>query len=54
MTNIKITYDKHADAAYMYLIPGSEIKEGWVKNTYPCDIHDAGSIINLDFNEGVS
>lgn len=46
---MKITYDKSADAAYIYLI--ENITPGWVKKTYPCDPTEVQGMINLDFTE---
>ena len=45
-----ITYDKSADAAYIYLIERKDIKPGWVKQTYPCDTTEIDEMINLDFD----
>lgn len=45
---MKITYDKNADAAYIYL---KNIPPGGVKKTYLCDPNEVGSMINLDFDE---
>ncbi len=47
---MKITYDKTADSAYIYLIPDQAIKSGWVKKTYSCDPNEVSGMINLDFN----
>jgi len=43
---MKITYDKSADAVYIYLISDEELKPSWVKKTQPCD-----TSINLDFDD---
>jgi uncharacterized protein YuzE len=48
---MRITYDKSADAVYIYLIPNKEIRPGWSKKTYPCDPAEVGGMINLDFDE---
>lgn len=48
---MNITYDKEADAAYIYLIGGDAARNGWVKKTYSCDPMEVGGMINLDFNE---
>ncbi len=45
---MKITYDKAADAAYIYL---KDIPKGGVKKTYSCDPNQLGGMINLDFDE---
>ena len=42
---IKISYDKKADAAYIFL----EHETG-IKKTYPCDPQAVNGMINLDFN----
>ena len=44
---MRVTYDRSADAAYIYLIP---IKTGEVTKTYPCDPAEISGMINLDFN----
>jgi len=44
---MKITYDKKADAAYIYL---AEIPPGGVSFTYSCDPIEIKGMINLDFN----
>ncbi len=47
---MKITYDKQADAAYIYLLENDHIVSGWVKKTYPCDSTELTAMINLDFD----
>ncbi|WKZ29673.1 MAG: DUF2283 domain-containing protein [Patescibacteria group bacterium] len=47
---MKITYDKSADAAYIYLIETRDKQPGWVKKTYSCDPKEVDGMINLDFN----
>lgn len=47
---IKLTYDKQADAAYIYLINKKEVVPGWVKKTYLCDPKEIDGMINLDFD----
>ena len=49
---MRITYDRAADAAYIYLV--EDISPGSVKATYPIeDVKRVGQI-NLDFNvEGI-
>lgn len=48
---MKVTYDKNADAAYIYL---KDIPPGGVKKTYSCDPSEIDGMINLDFDaEGV-
>jgi uncharacterized protein YuzE len=44
---MQITYDKEADAVYIYLV---EIGPGEVKKTYCCDRQQVGGLINLDFD----
>jgi uncharacterized protein YuzE len=48
---MKITYDKEADAAYIYLIEDKDVKPQWVKHTYSCDPDSVKGMINLDFDE---
>ncbi|MGW1658896.1 DUF2283 domain-containing protein [Streptomyces atratus] len=49
MADVRLTYDKAADAAYVYLIePQSRVKSA---RMYPCDPVDADAVINLDFDE---
>ena len=45
---IKITYDKSADAVYIYL---KEIKISEVNFTYPCNPIKVKGEINLDFDK---
>ena len=45
---MKITYDKLADAAYVYL---QDIQPGGVAWTYPCDPLEIKGMINLDFDD---
>ena len=44
---MKLTYDKGADAAYIYL---ADIPPGGAKKTYPCDPLKVNGMINLDFD----
>jgi len=46
---MRITYDKAADAAYVYLV--DRIRRGEVARTYSCDVKQVGEI-NLDFDKG--
>ena len=48
MVDLHVTYDKVANAAYVYF--DSELPEASVAYTYSCDPDDAG-MINLDFDE---
>ncbi|HMQ01940.1 MAG TPA: DUF2283 domain-containing protein [Candidatus Doudnabacteria bacterium] len=49
--NMRITYDKEADAVYIYLLKDEELKPAWVHFTYPCDPVETKAMINLDFNQ---
>jgi uncharacterized protein YuzE len=44
-----ITYDKSADAVYIYLT--HPIAPGAVKRTCPCDLLETGVQVNLDFDD---
>lgn len=46
---IKLTYDKQADAAYIYF---STFPVDKVEKTYSCDPKEINGMINLDFVEG--
>jgi uncharacterized protein YuzE len=46
---IKLTYDKKADAAYIYF---SNYPADTVDKTYPCDPQEVEGMINLDFAGG--
>ncbi|MFD3659664.1 DUF2283 domain-containing protein [Streptomyces sp. NPDC058659] len=49
MADVRVTYDKVADAAYVYLTePQARVKSA---RMYPCDPVDADAVINLDFDE---
>ncbi|MER7982721.1 DUF2283 domain-containing protein [Streptomyces sp. NPDC095817] len=49
MTEVKVTYDKTADAAYVHLTePQTPVKSAYM---YPCDPVDADGMINLDFDK---
>ncbi|MBX4205882.1 DUF2283 domain-containing protein [Candidatus Microgenomates bacterium] len=45
---MRITYDKSADAVYIYL--KEKIEAGGVNKTYPCDPKEVDGMINLDFD----
>lgn len=45
---MKITYDRSADAVYIYL--SEKIENGGVFKTYPCDPLEVDGIINLDLD----
>jgi uncharacterized protein YuzE len=45
---MRVTYDKQANAAYVYLV--SEILPGSIKETYTCNPIEVGGEINLDFD----
>jgi uncharacterized protein YuzE len=47
---MKVTYDKEADAAYIYLKENIENATGWVSKTYSCDPKEINGMINLDFD----
>ena len=47
---IKITYNKGADAAYIYLKSSADSLLGWVSKTYLCDPKEINGMINLDFD----
>ena len=44
---MRITLDRHANAAYIYFVP---IGPGGVAKSYPCDPLGVGGMINLDFD----
>ena len=44
---MKVTYDRSADAAYIYL---TSLGAGDVTKTYPCDPIEVGGEIYLDFD----
>ncbi|RPE39002.1 uncharacterized protein DUF2283 [Streptomyces sp. Ag109_O5-1] len=49
MTDVRVTYDKTANAAYVYLTqPQARVKSA---RMYPCDPVDVDGMINLDFDE---
>ncbi|MGW0842780.1 DUF2283 domain-containing protein [Streptomyces sp. NPDC002787] len=49
MANLKVTYDRTADAAYVYFIdPQARAK---ATHMHPCDPVKVGGMINLDFDE---
>ncbi|MET7830565.1 DUF2283 domain-containing protein [Streptomyces sp. NPDC005386] len=49
MTEVKVTYDKTADAAYIHLTePQTPVKSAYM---YPCDPVDIDGMINLDFDK---
>ncbi|MDQ1353920.1 MAG: hypothetical protein QG657_4229 [Acidobacteriota bacterium] len=48
---MRVTYDKQANAAYVYL--ASQILPGSIIDTYTCNPVEVGGEINLDFdNQG--
>ncbi|MEV6326975.1 DUF2283 domain-containing protein [Streptomyces sp. NPDC051909] len=49
MTNVRVTYDGEANAAYVYL-DHPEVRQR-VAHTYPCDPAKVGGMINLDFDK---
>ncbi|MEV5488099.1 DUF2283 domain-containing protein [Streptomyces bobili] len=49
MPDVRITYDKTADAAYVHFTdPRDEVHSA---RMYPCDPVDVDGMINLDFDE---
>ncbi|MFJ3639730.1 DUF2283 domain-containing protein [Streptomyces sp. NPDC090108] len=49
MTDVRVTYDRTVNAAYVYLTePQAHVKSA---RTYPCDPVDVDGMINLDFDE---
>ncbi|MEU0937331.1 DUF2283 domain-containing protein [Embleya sp. NPDC005971] len=49
MANVRVTYDRKADAAYVYFVhPQARPK---VARMYPCDPVEVEGMINLDFDE---
>jgi uncharacterized protein YuzE len=48
---MKITYDKQADAVYIYIKPGADTTPHWVAKTYLCDPKEINGMINLDFDD---
>ena len=46
---MSITYDREADAAYIYLVPKELARR--VANTYACDPQEVKGQIQLDFDE---
>ncbi|MFJ7305891.1 DUF2283 domain-containing protein [Streptomyces sp. NPDC099088] len=49
MADVRVTYDKTVDAAYVYLTePLAHVKSA---RMYPCDPVDVDGMINLDFDE---
>ena len=49
MADIKVTYDKTVNAAYVYLTDPQVVPKS--SRTYPCDPIDVDGMINLDFDE---
>ena len=47
VSSMRITLDRHANAAYIYLAP---IAPGGVAKCYPCDPLGVDGMINLDFD----
>ncbi|MFD9484170.1 DUF2283 domain-containing protein [Streptomyces sp. NPDC059991] len=49
MADVRVTYDKTVDAAYVYLTePQARVESA---RMYPCDPVNADAMINLDFDE---
>ncbi|MXQ65849.1 DUF2283 domain-containing protein [Actinomadura rayongensis] len=49
MVDLRVTYDRRANAAYLYLAHSGVGAR--VAHTYPCDPIDVGGMINLDFDQ---
>ncbi|KQV14865.1 MULTISPECIES: DUF2283 domain-containing protein [unclassified Kitasatospora] len=49
MADLRVTYDKTANAAYVYLTDPQVRNK--VSRMYPCDPVAVGGMINLDFDE---
>lgn len=49
MAVVRVTYDKQANAAYIYFTD-PQVRQN-VSHMYPCDPIDVGGMINLDFDE---
>ncbi|MEV7443946.1 DUF2283 domain-containing protein [Streptomyces sp. NPDC091204] len=49
MADVRVTYDKTVNAAYVYFTdPQARVKAA---HMYPCDPVQVGGMINLDFDE---
>jgi uncharacterized protein YuzE len=48
MAEIRVTYDKKANAAYVYFTDPQVVQN--VAHMYPCDPIDVKGMINLDFD----
>ncbi len=49
MANVRVTYDKTVNAAYVYFTePQDRVQSA---HMYPCNPVDIGGMINLDFDE---
>lgn len=51
MADIRVTYDKKANAAYVYFTDPQVVQK--VAHMYPCDPIDVDGMINLDFDESM-
>ncbi|MFB7209423.1 DUF2283 domain-containing protein [Streptomyces sp. NPDC056255] len=49
MADIEVTYDKAADAAYVYFTDPQDCV--YSSQMHPCDAVDVDGVINLDFDE---
>ena len=52
MAELRVTYDKVADAAYIYFTDPASIAPGMAASTYTCDPTKVPGMINLDFDRG--
>ncbi|WP_149823548.1 DUF2283 domain-containing protein [Streptomyces tailanensis] len=50
MADVRVTYDRTADAAYVYLAD-PQARATASAAMYPCDPVQVGGMINLDFDE---
>ncbi|MEV5576640.1 DUF2283 domain-containing protein [Spirillospora sp. NPDC052269] len=50
MADLRVTYDKQANAAYIYFSDPQKAAP-MVKSMYPCDPVEVDGMINLDFDE---
>lgn len=49
MADVRVTYDKKANAAYIHFTESCAYPK--VARMYPCDPVEVGGMINLDFDE---
>ncbi|MGW7535766.1 DUF2283 domain-containing protein [Amycolatopsis sp. NPDC054798] len=51
MTEVRVTYDRAADAAYIYFVAPGDSDATRSAHMYPCDPVAVGGMINLDFGD---